>query len=276
MYLIAILLLFGVVSASAQQLALKETFHRDGQLLMFIANMDNDPAPEYVVMIDSTATIAIIDGRTRITEYTVPLDIANNENLYTDDQVSLRLRNLMLVQDFNGNGVKDLMITGGDAEPYFRIVDPKSGEDLLKIDLPIGDRQVEVMDIDGDNYYELIISGGFLTNIYATQARISEANDVQGKNLTSNLVVYPNFPNPVSTGTTLAWEQPTAAEATVSVYDERGELIRHVFQGIAQEGLNLCEWNGYENNGKIAPSGTYQIKVQTQGKTVGGTLQIVR
>lgn len=277
-YILTIAFICATIGMRAQQLALKESFSRDGQLLMFISNMDADLAPEYVVMIDTSATIAIIDGRTRIVEYTVPLNIDDNENLYTDDVSSVRLRNLMLVQDFNGNGVKDIIITGGAPEPYFRVVDPKTGEDLLKAVMPQGDRQVDVLDIDGDGYYELILSAGFFTNIYATQARVAEASGVEdGKEKQSpGLAMYPNFPNPAKGSTTLAWEQPSAKEATVTIYDAQGKAVRRVFAGLAREGVNLCQWNGDDSEGNVAPSGTYQARVETGGNAAVGTLQIIR
>lgn len=277
-YILAIVLICATLGAQAQQLALKESFSREGQLLMFIANMDSDPAPEYVVMIDSSATIEIIDGRTRITEYIVPLNIDDNENLYTDDISSVRLRNLTLVQDFNGNGVKDLIITGSSPEPYFRVVDPKTGEDLLKAVMPQGDRQVDVADIDGDGYYELILNAGFFTNIYATQARVAETSGTENnqEKLASGLAMYPGFPNPVKNAATLAWEQPTAKEATVTIYDAQGKTVRRVFAGLAREGVNLCQWNGDDSEGNAAPSGTYQTKVESGGKAAAGTLQVVR
>ncbi|MCC6844974.1 MAG: T9SS type A sorting domain-containing protein [Bacteroidetes bacterium] len=277
-YIWVIVFMCAAMSMRAQQLALKETFSRDGQLLMFIANMDTDLAPEYVVMIDSSATIAIIDGRTRITEYTVRLNIDDNENLYTDDLSSVRLRNLTIVQDFNGNGMKDLIITGGAPEPYFRVADPKTGEDLLKVVMPQGDRQADVLDMDGDGYYELILSAGFFTNIYATQARVAETSgaDSDIEKQASGLAMYPNFPNPVKGATTLAWEQPSAKEATVTIYDAQGRAVRRVFAGLAREGVNLCRWNGDDSEGKTAPSGTYQARVESGGKAATGTLQIAR
>lgn len=270
---IAVALLLWAGSAEAQQLALKETFSQDGRLLVYIANMDQDVAMEYVTVSDSG--IIIFDSRTKQAEYTIHLE--EGENIYTNDPLQqLRLKNLMLVQDFNGNGIKDVIIDGVMPESYFRVVDPKTGEQLLQVTMPLGDREVSVVDIDGDNYYELVISSGSITNIYATQARVAAASAVEEGAAATGLTVYPNFPNPVKNGTTLAWELASNSEAQVTLHDIEGRKVRNVFSGDAHEGVNLCWWDGSDEQGNTVPSGVYRVRVEAKGKSADTMIQVVR
>lgn len=260
-------------SAGAQQLALKETFSQDGRLLVYIANMDGDVAMEYVTVSDSG--VIIYDSRTKQAEYTIHLE--EGENIYTNDpSQQLRLKNLTLVQDFNGNGIKDVIIDGVLPEPYFKVVDPKTGEQLLMVSMPPGDREVNVVDIDGDNYYELVISSGTITNIYATQARVANASKVEENGAASGLTIYPNFPNPVKNGTTLAWELASNSEARVTIHDIKGQKIRNIFSGDAHEGINLCWWDGSDEQGNTVPSGAYNMRVEAKGKSADAMIQVVR
>lgn len=270
---IAVALLLWAGSAEAQQLALKETFSQDGRLLVYIANMDQDVAMEYVTVSDSG--IIIFDSRTKQAEYTIHLE--EGENIYTNDPLQqLRLKNLMLVQDFNGNGIKDVIIDGVMPESYFKVVDPKTGEQLLQVTMPLGDREVSVVDIDGDNYYELVISSGSITNIYATQARVAAASAVEEGAAATGLTVYPNFPNPVKNGTTLAWELASNSEAQVTLHDIEGRKVRNVFSGDAHEGVNLCWWDGSDEQGNTVPSGVYRVRVEAKGKSADTMIQVVR
>ncbi len=272
-FIAAAVLLICVDTANAQQLALKETFSQDSRLLVYIANMDQDVAMEYITISDSG--IVIYDSRTKQAEYNIPIE--EGENIFTNDpSQQLRLRNLMLVQDFNGNGVKDIIIDGVAPEPYIRIVDPKTSEQLLKVATSPQDREVNVVDIDGDNYYELIITAGFTTNIYATQARVATASGVNEDAANGDLAVYPNFPNPVKNGTTLAWELPSISEARVTLHDLNGRAIRNVFRGDASEGVNLCWWDGCDEKGNLVPSGTYRVQIESGGKSADGLIQVVR
>lgn len=58
---------------------------------------------------------------------------------------------------------------------------------------------------------------------------------------------------------------PSGAGAlTVQISDSNGNLLRTMSLGTKSTGMNNFTWDGYDDDGKLMPPGTYQMKVQAQ------------
>lgn len=66
--------------------------------------------------------------------------------------------------------------------------------------------------------------------------------------------LYPNSPNPFWRSTTLRFRVPDSRQISIKVYDVRGQLVRTLFNGIAERGLNETQWDGTSaDRVKVAP-----------------------
>ncbi len=75
-----------------------------------------------------------------------------------------------------------------------------------------------------------------------------------------------NYPNPFNPETTISFDMPKTANANLSVYNVKGQLVKTLHNGIANFGRNTVVWNGTDNNGNKVTSGLYFYRLTTDGK----------
>ncbi|MDD4309975.1 MAG: T9SS type A sorting domain-containing protein [Candidatus Cloacimonetes bacterium] len=75
-----------------------------------------------------------------------------------------------------------------------------------------------------------------------------------------------NYPNPFNPETTISFDMPKAAPATLAVYNVKGQLVKNLFNGTAAFGKNSVVWNGTDNNGTKVTSGLYFYRLSTDSK----------
>ena len=75
-----------------------------------------------------------------------------------------------------------------------------------------------------------------------------------------------NYPNPFNPETTITFDMPKTANANLSVYNVKGQLVKTLHNGIANFGKNTVVWNGTDNNGNKVTSGLYFYRLSTEGK----------
>ncbi|MDD2228021.1 MAG: T9SS type A sorting domain-containing protein [Candidatus Cloacimonetes bacterium] len=76
-----------------------------------------------------------------------------------------------------------------------------------------------------------------------------------------------NYPNPFNPETTISFDMPKTANANVSVYNVKGQLVKTLLSGKAEFGRNNLVWNGKDNKGASVSSGLYFYRLSTDGKT---------
>ncbi len=79
----------------------------------------------------------------------------------------------------------------------------------------------------------------------------------------SGLVLNQNSPNPFNSSTTISYELNQNSHVSLKVYDLSGREVRTLADGNENSGLNSVVWNGSNNSGESAPTGTYIIRLQT-------------
>ena len=75
-----------------------------------------------------------------------------------------------------------------------------------------------------------------------------------------------NYPNPFNPETTITFDMSKTANANLSVYNVKGQLVKTLHNGIANFGKNTVVWNGTDNNGNKVTSGLYFYRLSTEGK----------
>lgn len=64
-------------------------------------------------------------------------------------------------------------------------------------------------------------------------------------------------PNPFNPRTTIDYELAAASTIRLAIYDVRGMLVRQLAAGAWSAGRYQATWNGMDDAGQAAPSGTY-------------------
>lgn len=80
-----------------------------------------------------------------------------------------------------------------------------------------------------------------------------------------------NFPNPFNPSTAMSFNLKEAAQASVEVYNNKGQKVRTVADGAFPANTSTVSWNGTDDNGQAVSSGIYFYQLK-----VNGTVQDTR
>jgi serine protease AprX len=84
------------------------------------------------------------------------------------------------------------------------------------------------------------------------------------KQMPQEFKMYPNFPNPFNTETTLQFDLIQKTHTEVSVYNIRGQHIVTLLNTVLESGRNRIRWNGMDKTHLAVPSGVYFCRIKTQ------------
>jgi hypothetical protein len=83
-------------------------------------------------------------------------------------------------------------------------------------------------------------------------------------------------PNPMSTGLTVEFASPTAQDVDLSVYSVKGELVKTLFRGRVDEGIERLHWQGENQTGRSVSPGTYFVVFRGETRTLTEKVVIQR
>lgn len=73
-----------------------------------------------------------------------------------------------------------------------------------------------------------------------------------------------NYPNPFNPETTIIFAIEAETDATISIYNIRGQLVKTLHNGSIKAGEHRLIWNGKDNNGREVGSGVYLYRLKTE------------
>ena len=79
-----------------------------------------------------------------------------------------------------------------------------------------------------------------------------------------NFILYPNYPNPFNSGTTIEFYLPKTAEIKIEIYNLLGQKVRTLWNGRHPAGQYQLRWDGTDEMGREVASGVYIYRVQTK------------
>lgn len=79
----------------------------------------------------------------------------------------------------------------------------------------------------------------------------------------SDYSLLQNYPNPFNPTTSISFAMPTAAPATLEIYNVLGEKVITLFNGMANAGTNTVDWQGVDASGQPVASGIYFYRLKT-------------
>jgi hypothetical protein len=86
----------------------------------------------------------------------------------------------------------------------------------------------------------------------------------------------PSKPNPVMSGTELAFQLEKPSQASLRVYDLTGKLVKTVLDGPFSAGSHSARWDGRDESGNAVPSGVYFYRLESGGLTATQKLVVAR
>ena len=85
-----------------------------------------------------------------------------------------------------------------------------------------------------------------------------------------------NFPNPFNAQTEIQISLPKPGAIKLAIYNVQGQLVRTLWQGLAQAGVHKLAWDGLNDFGQSAPSGTYLYKLESGANVFTRTLTLLK
>ena len=76
-----------------------------------------------------------------------------------------------------------------------------------------------------------------------------------------------NYPNPFNPTTSISFSLAKAGQATLKIYNTKGQLVRILLSGAKSSGSHTVVWNGLNNEGKAVSSGLYFYRLDAPGFT---------
>jgi beta-glucanase (GH16 family) len=96
------------------------------------------------------------------------------------------------------------------------------------------------------------------------------SGNAQGGQLPANFRLSQNYPNPFNPVTTIGFTLPEASEASLEIFNVRGQKVKSLFSGLKSAGEHRVQWNGTDSANRPVSSGLYYYRLQTsQGTKLG-------
>lgn len=118
----------------------------------------------------------------------------------------------------------------------------------------------EFADINGDGEPDLIVGEAYGGIHYLQRTDVSQ---VEGKNITPlAFTLYPNYPNPFNSGTTIQYDLSRKAWVNLCIYNSQGQRVRTLYDNYLPEGSFTIRWDGKNENGIPLSSGFYLCRLR--------------
>jgi len=85
-----------------------------------------------------------------------------------------------------------------------------------------------------------------------------------------------NYPNPFNPETSIPFSLTRAGRVTLRVYDVSGGLVATLLDERREVGEHVARWNGRTDNGAVAPTGVYFVRLQGNGVTETRKLALLK
>ncbi len=93
----------------------------------------------------------------------------------------------------------------------------------------------------------------------------------------AGVILHTASPNPFNPVTTIAFALPRQEAVTLRIFDLQGRLIRTLINHEARkEGRHAARWDGRDDTGRQAASGTYFYRLEAGNNTATGRLTMIK
>jgi hypothetical protein len=88
--------------------------------------------------------------------------------------------------------------------------------------------------------------------------------------------LYPAYPNPFNSSTTISFSLPQAGEAELSIYNLLGQRVVVLAQGMQEAGAHTLVWKGRDDQGRELGSGVYVCRLRAGSQVETRKLLLLR
>lgn len=99
---------------------------------------------------------------------------------------------------------------------------------------------------------------------------------VVGAVLPQVFALMPNYPNPFNPQTQLRFALPEAARVQLEIYDALGQKIRSLLATHLAAGVHVVEWDGRDDRRGDVASGTYFVRLRSEGRIAMRKIMLLR
>ena len=151
---------------------------------------------------------------------------------------------------FNGGEGTDRFVFLGDYDEY-AILDAADWNDYIMsvVDL--------ISNRDGNDTLVQVEQMNFNGTVYTIGEELNTAID---KFIPDEFKLFPSYPNPFNSSTTIKFNTPKNSYIKLVVVDLLGRKIRTLFDGEIAGGSHEIKWDGLNDYGNLIPSGVYLIQ----------------
>lgn len=216
------------------------------------------------------------------------LSIGNNKLTFEDIEPNIGIENFAYTpQDsvgtqvdttvHSGSAMTLFVNVGGTANLYQWTRDRKNIDDATSSTLSLEDIQPS-----DSGTYVCRVTNSIATDLtlYSRPVivRVSIDSDVALANLEIpiDFALFQNYPNPFNPKTTIKYQLPTVSHINIILFDVLGRIVRVLKDEKQEAGYYTIDWDGKDEFGNAAPSGTYLYRLETENFTQTRKLLLIR
>jgi hypothetical protein len=94
--------------------------------------------------------------------------------------------------------------------------------------------------------------------------------------VSSQVALYANRPNPFASATTIQYSLPQAMSVRLAIYDVTGRSVRKLVDGIQDAGDRRAIWDGRDERGTLVSSGMYLVRLEAGGTSLMRKMSLLK
>jgi len=88
--------------------------------------------------------------------------------------------------------------------------------------------------------------------------------------------LHNNYPNPFNSSTTISFELFKQGYVNLKIYNNSGQIVRTLFEGLHSAGLYRVDWEGVDEYGWPVGSGVYCYRLKTDTSIASGQMMLIK
>ncbi|MDD2331280.1 MAG: T9SS type A sorting domain-containing protein [Candidatus Cloacimonetes bacterium] len=89
-------------------------------------------------------------------------------------------------------------------------------------------------------------------------------------------ILSQNYPNPFNPSTTISYELPVDGSVQISIYNLKGQLVKHLLNKHESIGPHSVVWDGKDSSGRACSSGMYYYRLTSFGKSISKKMLLLK
>jgi hypothetical protein len=135
---------------------------------------------------------------------------------------------------------------------------------LFSMISPSSDEAQSIAFVLGDPAFSFEIAA--IVNGHHSIIEVNPSSSDDALNPTIPLRLFQNHPNPFNPETQISFSLPEKGEASIKVFNLKGQLVQTLSEGAFEQGLHRVMWNGKDDRGRPISSGIYFYRLETESK----------